>query len=238
MKDLNDIKDKLQIDNIDLLYRKKLFNKFVEGGGEVITNKKSRPKRTVQKKTDRALVENDKSKGGSLLNRDNNEAVLKTKDNPVVIKTPTKKIQIPIGKKFDLWFNAWKNKVITLFGSKVSKKFYNYVNGNITNIMLESQNLLINSLYPPAMSSDVAKTNHETILKALTSDEDLELIQRYIDNYNEGSYIIFLRLYESNGEHLKASDYLDAIISIIKPLYITKNYSSRIKIAAEKSFIA
>ena len=66
----------------------------------------------------------------------------------------------------------------------------------------------------------------------------MELIQRYIDNYNEGSYIIFLRLYESNGEHLKASDYLDAIISIIKPLYITKNYSSRIKIAAEKSFIA
>ena len=243
MGDIDNTRDRLKLDNLEQNTRKDLFNKFVDAGGEVIADKKkvntgviggSRRNNTVV-----GGSSDSKSKSSS---RNNNSTA---SDNKTKSKTSVSSTSDAIKKdsgilfNIKLWFNAVSAGVITFVGGNVNPKFLNFIDKNVIAALLEMDTLIFNALNPVESSNIDSKIKHEKIISQFAKDlDDLELLERIKDQYDEKLYKDFLRPYKELNTNVIAENYVKEIKAMFRPLYVLHAYSSRMKLAGEKAMFA
>ena len=239
MGDIDNTRDRLKLDELNKDARKDLFNKFVDAGGEVVSDKKKVNKGVVggsSKKSSSSTVVGGDAKGSKTSSgySGNN----KSNDNKGTVAVVKPKKNGPFfGLK--LWFDAVSSGVITFMGGNVNPKFLNFIDKNVISAFLEMDTLIFNALNPAEDSNIDAKTKHQKIIAQFAKDlDDLELLERIKDQYNEKTYKDFLRPYKELNTNVMAESYVKEIKAIFRPLYVLHAYSSRIKLAGEKAMFA
>lgn len=124
-------------------------------------------------------------------------------------------------------------------GGNVNPKFLNFIDKNVISALLEMDTLIFNALNPSEASDIDAKAKHEKVISQFAKTlDDLELLERIKDQYNENVYKNFLRPYKELNSTVIAESYVKEIKAMFRPLYILHTYSSRIKLAGEKAMFA
>ncbi|MEI0526832.1 hypothetical protein R4K54_13035 [Brachyspira murdochii] len=238
MGDIDNTRDRLKLDELNKDARKDLFNKFVDAGGEVVSDKKRTSSVIVgssSKKNANTLV------GGNSKGAGNYNSGGKSSDSKGSGSSSSSEKQKGNGFFFGLklWFDAVSAGVITFMGGNVNPKFLNFIDKNIIAAFLEMDTLIFNALNPTEASNIDAKAKHQKIISQFVKDlDDLELLERIKDQYNEKTYKDFLRPYKELNTNVMAESYVKEIKAMFRPLYVLHTYSSRIKVAGEKAMLA
>lgn len=238
MGDIDNTRDRLKLDELNKDARKDLFNKFVDAGGEVVSDKKRTSSVIVgssSKKNANTLV------GGNSKGAGNYNSGGKSSDSKGSGSSSSSEKQKGNGFFFGLklWFDAVSAGVITFMGGNVNPKFLNFIDKNIIAAFLEMDTLIFNALNPTEASNIEAKAKHQKIISQFAKDlDDLELLERIKDQYNEKTYKDFLRPYKELNTNVMAESYVKEIKAMFRPLYVLHTYSSRIKVAGEKAMLA
>ncbi|MEI0603996.1 hypothetical protein R4K55_07215 [Brachyspira alvinipulli] len=245
MGEIDNTRDRLKLDNLEQNTRKDLFNKFVDAGGEVIAEKKktntgviggSRRSNTLvggsssdsKSKSDASSSKSSSSdnKSKSKTSASNSNTIALKKDNSIFFN-------------IKLWFNALSAGVITFVGGNVNPKFLNFIDKNVIAALLEMDTLIFNALNPVESSNVDSKIKHEKIISQFAKDlDDLELLERIKDQYDEKLYKDFLRPFKELNTNVIAESYVKEIKAMFRPLYVLHAYSSRMKLAGEKAMFA
>lgn len=243
MGDIDNTRNRLKLDNLKEDDRRNLFNKFVDAGGEVITNRKKQT--TIDYSSKRSTPSYNKPKNNNLNNntpRGNyvytntpSQAPKKEKTNNTLVVKKQKSVFLNL----KLWLDALSNKTITTFGGNVHNKFLGFIDKSVISAFLEMDTLIFNALNPVDDNSMEPKSKKEKILAQFANDlEDIELLERVKDQYDENIYKTFLRQYKDLHSPTKARSYVNELKAMFKPLYILHAYSSKLKLAGEKALIA
>ena len=241
MGDIDNTRNRLKLDNLKEDDRRNLFNKFVDAGGEVITNRKKQS--TLDYSSKKTTPSYNKPKNnypnntprGNYVYTNTSQASKKEKPNNTLIV----KKQISIFLSLKLWLDALSNKTITTFGGNVHNKFLGFIDKSVISAFLEMDTLIFNALNPVDDNSLEPKSKKEKILAQFANDlEDVELLERIKDQYDENIYKTFLRQYKDLHSPTKASSYVNELKAMFKPLYILHAYSSKLKLAGEKALLA
>ncbi|ELV04543.1 hypothetical protein H263_15587, partial [Brachyspira hampsonii 30599] len=202
MGDIDNTRDRLKLDELNKDARKDLFNKFVDAGGEVVADKKRDNNILVgsPKKSQNTLVGGNNTKNSKSPNTSNTKSDSKDKNS----KSSSSSAVASQNKKSNgfffnikLWFNALSSGVITLMGGNVNPKFLNFIDKNVISALLEMDTLIFNALNPSEASDIDAKAKHEKVISQFSKTlDDLELLERIKDQYNENLYKDFLRPYK------------------------------------------
>lgn len=239
MGDIDNTRDRLKLDELNKDARKDLFNKFVDAGGEVVSDKKRTSSVIVgssSKKNANTLVGGN-SKGAGNYNSGGKSSDSKGSSSGSSSSEKQKGNGFFFGLK--LWFDAVSAGVITFMGGNVNPKFLNFIDKNIIAAFLEMDTLIFNALNPTEASNIDAKAKHQKIISQFAKDlDDLELLERIKDQYNEKTYKDFLRPYKELNTNVMAESYVKEIKAMFRPLYVLHTYSSRIKVAGEKAMLA
>lgn len=239
MGDIDNTRDRLKLDELNKDARKDLFNKFVDAGGEVVSDKKRTSSVIVgssSKKNANTLVGGN-SKGAGNYNSGGKSSDSKGSSSGSSSSEKQKGNGFFFGLK--LWFDAVSAGVITFMGGNVNPKFLNFIDKNIIVAFLEMDTLIFNALNPTEASNIEAKAKHQKIISQFAKDlDDLELLERIKDQYNEKTYKDFLRPYKELNTNVMAESYVKEIKAMFRPLYVLHTYSSRIKVAGEKAMLA
>ena len=241
MGDIDNTRNRLKLDNLKEDDRRNLFNKFVDAGGEVVTNRKKQSTLDYSSKRSTPSYNKPKNTNSNSTPRGNyvytNTASAPKKEK--TINTVTVKKQKGIFLSLKLWLDALSNKTITTFGGNVHNKFLGFIDKNVISAFLEMDTLIFNALNPVDDNSLEPKSKKEKILAQFSNDlEDIELLERIKDQYDENLYKTFLRQYKDLHSPTKASSYVNELKAMFKPLYILHAYSSKLKLAGEKALIA
>ncbi|WP_028330313.1 hypothetical protein [Brachyspira alvinipulli] len=245
MGEIDNTRDRLKLDNLEQNTRKDLFNKFVDAGGEVIAEKKkpntgviggSRRSNTLvggSSSDSKGRSDASSSKSSSYDNKS------KSKTSASSSNTVTLKKDNGIFFNVKLWFNALSAGVITFVGGNVNPKFLNFIDKNVIAALLEMDTLIFNALNPVESSNVDSKIKHEKIISQFAKDlDDLELLERIKDQYDEKLYKDFLRPFKELNTNVAAESYVKEIKAMFRPLYVLHAYSSRMKLAGEKAMFA
>ncbi|PTY41326.1 hypothetical protein [Brachyspira hampsonii] len=243
MGDIDNTRDRLKLDELNKDARKDLFNKFVDAGGEVVADKKRDNNILVgsSKKSQNTLVGGNNNKNSKGSNNSSTKSDSKDKNSKTSSAAGTAQNKKNNGLFFNikLWFNALSSGVITLMGGNVNPKFLNFIDKNVISALLEMDTLIFNALNPSEASDIDAKAKHEKVISQFAKTlDDLELLERIKDQYNENVYKNFLRPYKELNSTVIAESYVKEIKAMFRPLYILHTYSSRIKLAGEKAMFA
>ena len=239
MGDIDNTRNRLKLDNLHEDDRRNLFNKFVDAGGEVITNRKKQSSPDYSSKKTAPSYNKPKNNYSNTTQRGNyvytNTAPKKEKPNNAVAVKKQKSIFL----NFKLWLDALSNKTITFFGGNVHNKFLGFMDKNVISAFLEMDTLIFNALNPIDDNSLEPKSKKEKILAQFSNDlEDIELLERIKDQYDENIYKTFLRQYKDLHSPTQARSYVNELKAMFRPLYILHAYSSKLKLAGEKALIA
>ncbi|MEI0580960.1 hypothetical protein [Brachyspira pilosicoli] len=239
MGDIDNTRNRLKLDNLHEDDRRNLFNKFVDAGGEVITNRKKQSSPDYSSKKTAPSYNKPKNNYSNTTPRGNyvytNTAPKKEKPNNAVAVKKQKSIFL----NFKLWLDALSNKTITFFGGNVHNKFLGFMDKNVISAFLEMDTLIFNALNPIDDNSLEPKSKKEKILAQFSNDlEDIELLERIKDQYDENIYKTFLRQYKDLHSPTQARSYVNELKAMFRPLYILHAYSSKLKLAGEKALIA
>ena len=245
MGDIDNTRDRLKLDELNKDARKDLFNKFVDAGGEVVSEKKKANTGVIgggsSRKGSNVLVGGNENRGS----RSSNYSGGSKSDSNKGSGSKNSSISIPNKKNsglmfnVKLWFNALSAGVITFMGGNVNPKFLNFIDKNVIAALLEMDTLIFNALNPAESSNIDAKEKHQKIIAQFSKElDDLELLERIKDQYNEKTYKDFLRPYKELNSNVMAESYVKEIKAMFRPLYVLHAYSSRIKLAGEKAMLA
>ena len=242
MGDIDNTRNRLKLDNLKEDDRRNLFNKFVDAGGEVITNRKkqstldySSKKSTPSYNKPKNNYPNNNTPRGNYVYTNTSQAQKKEKTNNTLIVKKQKSVFLSL----KLWLDALSNKTITTFGGNVHNKFLGFIDKSVISAFLEMDTLIFNALNPVDDNSLEPKSKKEKILAQFANDlEDIELLERIKDQYDENIYKTFLRQYKDLHSPTKASSYVNELKAMFRPLYILHAYSSKLKLAGEKALIA
>ena len=243
MGDIDNTRDRLKLDELNKDARKDLFNKFVDAGGEVVPDKKKDNNVLVgsSKKGQNVVAGGNSgkgSKGSSSANTKNDSKDKNNKSSSSAVSVQNKK-NSGLFFNIKLWFNALSSGVITLMGGNVNPKFLNFIDKNVIAALLEMDTLIFNALNPSEASDIDAKAKHQKVISQFAKTlDDLELLERIKDQYDEGVYKDFLRPYKELNSTVMAESYVKEIKAMFRPLYVLHAYSSRIKLAGEKAMFA
>ncbi|MEI0538399.1 hypothetical protein [Brachyspira pulli] len=242
MGDIDNTRDRLKLDELNKDARKDLFNKFVDAGGEVVTDKKKVNTGVVggsSRRNANTLVGNDSkgSKGANTSGGAKSDINSANNSNSTAVAVKQKNSGLLFNLK--LWFDAVGAGVITFMGGNVNPKFLNFIDKNIISAFLEMDTLIFNALNPTEATDIDAKTKHQKIIAQFSKDlDDLELLERIKDQYDEKVYKDFLRPFKELNTNVMAESYTRELKAMFKPLYVLHAYSSRIKLAGEKAMLA
>lgn len=243
MGNIDNTRDRLKLDELNKDTRRDLFNKFVDAGGEVVADRKKSNTGVIGsslKKNPNSLIASDNDKGAKNSSSYNSKSEYSKTSRPekssrVIIKPKNKRLFFNL----KLWFNAFSAGVITFFGGNVNRKFLNFIDKNVIAALLEMDTLIFNALNPAGNVNVDAKVKHEKIVSQFADDlDDLEILERIKEQYNEKSYKDFLRAYKELNSNVMAESYLREIKDMFRPLYILHAYSSKMKLAGEKAMLA
>lgn len=243
MGDIEKTRDRLKLDDIGEDDRRDLFNKFVDAGGEVLSDRK----KTSQNITNNSINKNTfvntntsshsdikpKKESHPTNKQTNYEAIEKIKTNEVF--KPANKSK-PLFFNFKLWLSAFSSGVITFFGGKVNPKFLNFIDKNVISSLLEMDTLMFNALNPMGINDADSKNKREKIISRFATElEDVELLERIKDQYDEKVYKNLLRPYKELDSPVIAVNYVNELKGMFRPLYVLHLYSSKIKLVGEKA---
>ncbi|MBW5382308.1 hypothetical protein [Brachyspira pilosicoli] len=244
MGDIDNTRNRLKLDNLKEDDRRNLFNKFVDAGGEVVTNRKkqtasdsSSSRKTTPNNYNKPKnnYPNNNTPRGNYVYTNTPQSTKKEKPNNTLIVKKQKSMFLGL----KLWLDALSSKTITTFGGNVHNKFLGFIDKSVISAFLEMDTLIFNALNPIDDNSLEPKSKKEKILAQFSNDlEDIELLERIRDQYDENIYKTFLRQYKDLHSPTKASSYVNELKAMFKPLYILHAYSSKLKLAGEKALIA
>ena len=253
MGDIDKTRDRLKLDDIEEDDRRDLFNKFVDAGGEVVYDSRKKINSTITNinsntnshiKKNNSINTNSQSrfehsdikpkKESHPTNKQTNyEAIEKIKTNEVF--KPANKSK-PLFFNFKLWLSAFSSGVITFFGGKVNPKFLNFIDKNVISSLLEMDTLMFNALNPMGINDADSKNKREKIISRFATElEDVELLERIKDQYDEKVYKNLLRPYKELDSPVIAVNYVNELKGMFRPLYVLHLYSSKIKLVGEKA---
>lgn len=248
MGDIDKTRDRLKLDDIEEDDRRDLFNKFVGVGGEVLYDRKKTSQNTSNSpiKKNNSVNSNISSHSDIKSKREPsftnkqiaNETVEKSKKSENEIASVVNKKK-PLFYNTKLWFRAFTSGVITLFGGKVHPKFLNFIDRNVISALLEMDTLILNALNPMGINDTDAKNKRDKIIARFAEElEDVELLERIKDQYDEKVYKNLLRPYKDLDYSVIAVNYVNELKSMFRPLYVLHLYVSRIKSVGEKAMLS
>ncbi|TXJ20634.1 hypothetical protein EPJ79_05690 [Brachyspira aalborgi] len=253
MGDIDKTRDRLKLDDIEEDDRRDLFNKFVDAGGEVVYDSRKKINSTttnINSNTNSHIKKNNsintnsqsrfehsdikpKKESHPTNKQTNYEAIEKIKTNEVF--KPANKSK-PLFFNFKLWLSAFSSGVITFFGGKVNPKFLNFIDKNVISSLLEMDTLMFNALNPMGINDTDSKNKREKIISRFATElEDVELLERIKDQYDEKVYKNLLRPYKELDSPVVAVNYVNELKGMFRPLYVLHLYSSKIKLVGEKA---
>ena len=253
MGDIDKTRDRLKLDDIEEDDRRDLFNKFVDAGGEVVYDSRKKINSTttnINSNTNGHIKKNNsintnsqsrfehsdikpKKESHPTNKQTNYEAIEKIKTNEVF--KPANKSK-PLFFNFKLWLSAFSSGVITFFGGKVNPKFLNFIDKNVISSLLEMDTLMFNALNPMGINDADSKNKREKIISRFATElEDVELLERIKDQYDEKVYKNLLRPYKELDSPVVAVNYVNELKGMFRPLYVLHLYSSKIKLVGEKA---
>ena len=253
MGDIDKTRDRLKLDDIEEDDRRDLFNKFVDAGGEVVYDSRKKINSTttnINANTNSHIKKNNsintnsqsrfehsdikpKKESHPTNKQTNYEAIEKIKTNEVF--KPANKSK-PLFFNFKLWLSAFSSGVITFFGGKVNPKFLNFIDKNVISSLLEMDTLMFNALNPMGINDADSKNKREKIISRFAPElEDVELLERIKDQYDEKVYKNLLRPYKELDSPVVAVNYVNELKGMFRPLYVLHLYSSKIKLVGEKA---
>lgn len=253
MGDIDKTRDRLKLDDIEEDDRRDLFNKFVDAGGEVVFDSRKKINSTttnINANTNSHIKKNNsintnsqsrfehsdikpKKESHPTNKQTNYEAIEKIKTNEVF--KPANKSK-PLFFNFKLWLSAFSSGVITFFGGKVNPKFLNFIDKNVISSLLEMDTLMFNALNPMGINDADSKNKREKIISRFATElEDVELLERIKDQYDEKVYKNLLRPYKELDSPVVAVNYVNELKGMFRPLYVLHLYSSKIKLVGEKA---
>ena len=253
MGDIDKTRDRLKLDDIEEDDRRDLFNKFVDAGGEVVYDNRKKINSTttnINSNTNSHIKKNNsintnsqsrfehsdikpKKESHPTNKQTNYEAIEKIKTNEVF--KPANKSK-PLFFNFKLWLSAFSSGVITFFGGKVNPKFLNFIDKNVISSLLEMDTLMFNALNPMGINDADSKNKREKIISRFATElEDVELLERIKDQYDEKVYKNLLRPYKELDSPVVAVNYVNELKGMFRPLYVLHLYSSKIKLVGEKA---
>lgn len=253
MGDIDKTRDRLKLDDIEEDDRRDLFNKFVDAGGEVVYDSRKKINSTtinINSNTNSHIKKNNsintnsqsrfehsdikpKKESYPTNKQTNYEAIEKIKTNEVF--KPANKSK-PLFFNFKLWLSAFSSGVITFFGGKVNPKFLNFIDKNVISSLLEMDTLMFNALNPMGINDADSKNKREKIISRFATElEDVELLERIKDQYDEKVYKNLLRPYKELDSPVVAVNYVNELKGMFRPLYVLHLYSSKIKLVGEKA---
>lgn len=253
MGDIDKTRDRLKLDDIEEDDRRDLFNKFVDAGGEVVYDSRKKINSTttnINSNTNSHIKKNNsintnsqsrfehsdikpKKESHPTNKQTNYEAIEKIKTNEVFKHANKSK---PLFFNFKLWLSAFSSGVITFFGGKVNPKFLNFIDKNVISSLLEMDTLMFNALNPMGINDADSKNKREKIISRFATElEDVELLERIKDQYDEKVYKNLLRPYKELDSPVVAVNYVNELKGMFRPLYVLHLYSSKIKLVGEKA---
>lgn len=253
MGDIDKTRDRLKLDDIEEDDRRDLFNKFVDAGGEVVYDSRKKINSTttnINANTNSHIKKNNSINTNSQSRFEHSDIKPKKESHPtnkqanyeVIEKIKTNEVFKPANKSkplffnFKLWLSAFSSGVITFFGGKVNPKFLNFIDKNVISSLLEMDTLMFNALNPMGINDADSKNKREKIISRFATElEDVELLERIKDQYDEKVYKNLLRPYKELDSPVVAVNYVNELKGMFRPLYVLHLYSSKIKLVGEKA---
>lgn len=253
MGDIDKTRDRLKLDDIEEDDRRDLFNKFVDAGGEVVYDNRKKINSTttnINANTNSHIKKNNSINTNSQSRFEHSDIKLKKESHPTnkqtnyeaIEKIKTNEVFKPANKSkplffnFKLWLSAFSSGVITFFGGKVNPKFLNFIDKNVISSLLEMDTLMFNALNPMGINDADSKNKREKIISRFATElEDVELLERIKDQYDEKVYKNLLRPYKELDSPVVAVNYVNELKGMFRPLYVLHLYSSKIKLVGEKA---
>lgn len=253
MGDIDKTRDRLKLDDIEEDDRRDLFNKFVDAGGEVVFDSRKKINSTttnINSNTNSHIKKNNSINTNSQNRFEHSDIKLKKESHPTnkqtnyeaIEKIKTNEVFKPANKSkplffnFKLWLSAFSSGVITFFGGKVNPKFLNFIDKNVISSLLEMDTLMFNALNPMGINDVDSKNKREKIISRFATElEDVELLERIKDQYDEKVYKNLLRPYKELDSPVVAVNYVNELKGMFRPLYVLHLYSSKIKLVGEKA---
>lgn len=253
MGDIDKTRDRLKLDDIEEDDRRDLFNKFVDAGGEVVFDSRKKINSTttnINANTNSHIKKNNSINTNSQSRFEHSDIKPKKESHPTnkqanyeaIEKIKTNEVFKPANKSkplffnFKLWLSAFSSGVITFFGGKVNPKFLNFIDKNVISSLLEMDTLMFNALNPMGINDSDSKNKREKIISRFATElEDVELLERIKDQYDEKVYKNLLRPYKELDSPVVAVNYVNELKGMFRPLYVLHLYSSKIKLVGEKA---
>ena len=253
MGDIDKTRDRLKLDDIEEDDRRDLFNKFVDAGGEVVYDSRKKINSTttnINANTNSHIKKNNSINTNSQSRFEHSDIKPKKELHPTnkqtnyesIEKIKTNEVFKPANKSkplffnFKLWLSAFSSGVITFFGGKVNPKFLNFIDKNVISSLLEMDTLMFNALNPMGINDADSKNKREKIISRFATElEDVELLERIKDQYDEKVYKNLLRPYKELDSPVVAVNYVNELKGMFRPLYVLHLYSSKIKLVGEKA---
>lgn len=253
MGDIDKTRDRLKLDDIEEDDRRDLFNKFVDAGGEVVYDSRKKINSTttnINANTNSHIKKNNSINTNSQSRFEHSDIKPKKESHPInkqtnyesIEKIKTNEVFKPANKSkplffnFKLWLSAFSSGVITFFGGKVNPKFLNFIDKNVISSLLEMDTLMFNALNPMGINDADSKNKREKIISRFATElEDVELLERIKDQYDEKVYKNLLRPYKELDSPVVAVNYVNELKGMFRPLYVLHLYSSKIKLVGEKA---
>lgn len=253
MGDIDKTRDRLKLDDIEEDDRRDLFNKFVDAGGEVVYDSRKKINSTttnINSNTNSHIKKNNSINTNSQSRFEHSDIKPKKELHPTnkqtnyesIEKIKTNEVFKPANKSkplffnFKLWLSAFSSGVITFFGGKVNPKFLNFIDKNVISSLLEMDTLMFNALNPMGINDADSKNKREKIISRFATElEDVELLERIKDQYDEKVYKNLLRPYKELDSPVIAVNYVNELKGMFRPLYVLHLYSSKIKLVGEKA---
>lgn len=253
MGDIDKTRDRLKLDDIEEDDRRDLFNKFVDAGGEVVYDSRKKINSTttnINANTNSHIKKNNSINTNSQSRFEHSDIKPKKESHPsnkqtnyeAIEKIKTNEVFKPANKSkplffnFKLWLSAFSSGVITFFGGKVNPKFLNFIDKNVISSLLEMDTLMFNALNPMGINDADSKNKRDKIISRFAIElEDVELLERIKDQYDEKVYKNLLRPYKELDSPVVAVNYVNELKGMFRPLYVLHLYSSKIKLVGEKA---
>jgi hypothetical protein len=239
MSKLDKTKENIGVTNLDEKTKKQLFNKFVESGGQVMTEKKQ----SGFKDFDREKQKQFKQKIDT-----HKEKIQKTSPSSAAGKKPQaaaqqQKVRVQaVQPRSSGLFGGWINRTIIRFkllfmgvtdfwGGYYKTGFIEKFNTEYKSAMLEIQMIYLD------LFKQTPKTGKQ-IIDELDSLKPLyfELIEMISSIYDRSQFMLITQAYEEFPDIAqRISDYRDFFTALFKKLYILRAYSTALLDAFERA---
>lgn len=234
-KQLDLIKSKLGVASLSENDKKRLFNDFVEAGGEVLEVKE---KQNVVKPTKRRDISKSVSSSRSHAQRVRQAKTIAKKSETSLSKQTVSSKRKTTKSPISRWIERSGATLSCVFAGilkwnrrEYSTGFYRLLGETTQNSLLNIQMVLASVIH---QNSKITAEIKAQLNRGQSLNYDYELLYRLEDLYEES---FFEKLKEFRGDLLEVSRSTQEIISFFKQLFVLKAHVGALKSAGEKALL-